>query len=438
MFDEELYEDYNQKSYKIPAIISVFAVFLAVGALFFSPFLFHKALTAAVKEEVRGVGADDGDVSEEVLDLNDQIQEQKDKIDELKRQSERYQKQINANRSQAVTLSNEIALLDNQAAKIEIDIAATEAEIEQTQLEIEKTEKEIEEKETEIDVKKESLANYIRTLNQIDDVEYLEILLLNNSFSEFFDQVQYLENMQSDVREVLTGVIALKEELDAQKKDLENRESDLEELVEELEHEQLALENSISAKGVLLDQTRESEKNFQSLLSQVKAEQQAISSELAALERQMRQKLESSDSNFVPGGEVILSWPIPKKGITATFHDPDYPFRYIFEHPAIDLRASQGTPIKAPAAGYVGRAKDNGFGYNYLMLIHNGGISTVYGHVSKFAVSEDQYVTRGQVVAYTGGTPGTPGAGRLTTGPHLHFEVRLDGIPVNPLDYLID
>jgi murein DD-endopeptidase MepM/ murein hydrolase activator NlpD len=69
------------------------------------------------------------------------------------------------------------------------------------------------------------------------------------------------------------------------------------------------------------------------------------------------------------------------------------------------------------------------------MLIHGDNISTVYGHISKPLVSEDDYVVQGQAIALSGGMPGTVGSG-LTTGPHLHFEVRQDGVPVDPLEYL--
>jgi len=437
MFDEELYEDYNSKSYRILGIISIAAVLLSAAFFVLSPLFIQKALSAAIKESPAAETGGNA-VSDEVLNLNDQIQEQKDRIEELKNQSDKYQEQINHNRSQAVSLVNEIALLDNQVAKTKIDIERTETEIDQTKLEIKKTNAEIKDKEEEIEKKKDYLSYYLRTINKSDNIEYLEILLLNNSFSEFFDQIQYLENMQSDIRNVLVEVIALKDELEENKRTLGRQEADLKKFALALENQQAGLEQKITAKGVILDETRESERTFQKLLAQTKAEQAAINSDLTILERKIRERLEASDSNFVPGGNVILSWPIPFNGITAYFHDPDYPFRYIFEHPAVDLRASQGTAIKAPAAGYVGRAKNSGYGYSYIMLIHNGGLATVYGHVSRILVSEDAYVTRGQIIGYTGGAPGTPGAGNLTTGPHLHFEVRLNGIPVNPLDYLID
>ena len=134
---------------------------------------------------------------------------------------------------------------------------------------------------------------------------------------------------------------------------------------------------------------------------------------------------------FLPG-----IWPVPENIITSTFHDPDYPFRYLFEHPAIDIKAAQGTTLRAAASGYVARVQINGTNYGYIMIVHGDGLSTVYGHVSASFVSADDYVIQGQPIGKSGGMPGTTGAGPLTTGPHLHFEVRKNGIPVNPLNYL--
>lgn len=153
------------------------------------------------------------------------------------------------------------------------------------------------------------------------------------------------------------------------------------------------------------------------------------------MESKLRKQLTSEGRINETG--VSFSWPVnPARGISTYFHDPDYPFRYVYEHPAIDIRTAQGTPIAAPADGYVAIAKDAGFGYSYVMLIHDNNFSTVYGHVSKILVQANTYVQKGQIIAKSGGIPGTRGAGRLTTGAHLHFEIRINGNPVNPLDYL--
>ncbi|MDD5043321.1 MAG: peptidoglycan DD-metalloendopeptidase family protein [Patescibacteria group bacterium] len=403
-------------------------IFFIVSIFFLSPGFIKNILAETAKDDIR----------DEVLNINDQIQSKKDEIDKLKDQSKQYEKLISQKRSEAINLANQINLVENQIAKTKIDIETTEAEMDQVKLEIAGTNLEIGDKEKDIANRKKTLTDYLQLIRKNDDIGYLRVFLLNDSFSDFFDQLKYLENMQTNLRDVLGKVVTLKKELDEKKIRLESQQKDLEKLKLALSEEQSRLQGEILSKELVLENTKKSEAKFQELLSQLRREQQAVSSDIASLEKTIRQKLEASDINFKEGEQAILSWPIPFNGITATFHDPDYPFRYIFEHPAVDLRASQGTAIRAPAPGYIARVRENGFGYNYLMIIHSGGISTVYGHVSAFAVTEDEYVTRGQIVAYTGGAPGTLGAGRLTTGPHLHFEVRLDGIPVNPMDYLIN
>jgi len=133
----------------------------------------------------------------------------------------------------------------------------------------------------------------------------------------------------------------------------------------------------------------------------------------------------------------LLAWPVaPTLGISAGFLDEGYEERFGLKHFAIDIPVEQGTTIRAAAAGTVSHVSMNGFGYSFLTIKHTNGLETLYGHISQALVGEGDIVSIGQAIAESGGTPGTEGAGLLTTGPHLHFSVRVDGALVDPLPFL--
>lgn len=415
-----------QKIWKIAVVITAISLI--------APFNFSVIHTAKAEE------APANELVEEISDLDREIDAKRKEIEALQKQSDSYKKQIEAAQKKTASLSTELAILSNRIAKIKIDIETTEKKIETITLEIKNLETQILDKENNIAKSKDRIAEFLRLIHRNDEKGYLEVIATNQSFSEVFDQMKYIENLQADLQNTLNQIQELKAALEEQKKQREDKRTEAENSKNELVKMQSSLEEQIQGKEVLLDRTFASEKQFQNWLLQSKYEEEQINSEITSLERTIRRRLEESDKAFSEGqsGSVALSWPVdPGRGITATFHDPDYPFRYIFEHPGIDIRAYQGSLIKAAAPGYVGKIKNGGQkGYSYIMLLHANGLSTVYGHVSKINVQEDTYVIRGQVIGLSGGMPGTPGAGPLTTGPHLHFETRLDGIPVNPLDYL--
>ncbi len=136
-------------------------------------------------------------------------------------------------------------------------------------------------------------------------------------------------------------------------------------------------------------------------------------------------------------GDRILQWPVEApEGLSATFEDSGYQARFGFPHHAIDIPVPQGTAIAAPDDGTVLKVSMNGLGYSFIVLEHNRGLQTVFGHITDATVNEGDNVTRGQLIGHTGGQPGTMGAGPLTTGPHLHFAVRKDGALVDPMQFL--
>ncbi len=132
------------------------------------------------------------------------------------------------------------------------------------------------------------------------------------------------------------------------------------------------------------------------------------------------------------GTPATLEWPVePTYGLSAHFGDKEYEQRFGLPHAAVDIPVEQGTVIHAAAAGVVENAADNGYGYSYIIIRHEG-VATLYGHVSGFLVREGQTVAAGQAIALSGGRPGSKGAGALTTGPHLHFETIIGGEHVDP------
>lgn len=367
-------------------------------------------------------------------ELNLEIKRKKREIEELKRQQEIYEENIDIKRSEIASLKNQLDLLENQLTRVRVKIEITETEIKKNNFEQENIKLQINQKENKIKEQKDQLVEFIRLIHREDQRSYLEILLLNDSLAEFFDQIKYSESLQESLQKTLDKIQLIKDALLVQKKNLENKKEELDEFKKELTEQKAQLEYQGDIKTNFLAQTEGAEQKFQKLLAELRREQVEANAEIISLEQEIRKKLAQREKAM--GGNETLGWPVTKNKITAYFHDPDYPFRYLFEHPGIDIRAEQGTPVKAASSGYVARAKDAGMGYSYIMIIHDQGLATVYGHIFKILIQEDTYVTKDQTIGLSGGLPGTSGAGSLSTGPHLHFEVRLNGIPVDPLGYL--
>ncbi|OGY53084.1 MAG: hypothetical protein A3A02_04940 [Candidatus Buchananbacteria bacterium RIFCSPLOWO2_01_FULL_39_33] len=365
-------------------------------------------------------------------DLNKQIDEQRKKLDELVDKIDEYKSNTDKLKNQASNLKNQIYILDNQIAKAELDVKAKNEEIKVTELEIQKVELQITDNEKLIAEQKKYLSAFIRLLDYYDDKDYLLILLNNNSFSEFFDQVNNIEGIEEDLQKALNRFQEMVEKFNQQKKELSDKRDQLSSLMDKLENQKDILAEQIETKQQLISETNNSEKKYQNLIGDLKQEELAANNAIAALERKLRQELEKKgdQEKFNTLGDVSMIWPMDGRRITVYFRDPDYPYRNLFEHSGLDIGLPSGTPIKAAEAGYVAKIGINTKWYGtYIMIIHNNNLATLYAHLRSANVSVDQYVSQGQVIAASDNTG-------FSSGPHLHFEVRLNGIPVNPLTYL--
>lgn len=398
------------------------------------------------------------DLSRDISDLKASISSNNKKIQDLQAEKEKYANLIKLKQDESLSLTNELDILTNQILKVNITIEELALSIETVGEEISYLELSITEKEEKIVKEKKYLENLLREINFQDNIGDIDLLLMYDNFSDYFESVNTYNSLQQDLQSTVEDIQDEKSLLEMQKLELEDKKVQLEEDKLALRDEKERLQENLIVKEFYLNEVQNSEEKFKALLSTTKVNESKLDEGLRFLENDLRSTLEakaeedrkakevaanagesvSKDSNLdFLNQDAVLRWPIPpNRGISAIFHDPSYPFRHLFEHSGIDIRAYQGTELKAAESGYVGKAKDNGMGYSYLLLIHADGISTLFGHVSKFYVKEGQYVTKGQVVALSGGMPGTPGAGRFSTGPHLHFEVRLNGIPVDPMLYL--
>ncbi|RLC37351.1 hypothetical protein DRH27_03905 [Candidatus Falkowbacteria bacterium] len=410
---------------KFRLTLAIIFVILGISVFFYVPKI------------VIGQGSDTEIVNKEIQGINSDIKNRQEDIQKIEDKKKQLSEEIKKRQKEKSSLNNQLAILDNRQAKSELDIEITETEIETVKLGMQKTDIEIEDKNKEIDKEKTHIAGVLNLIYKRDNVSSLEIILLNKSLSDFLSNVKYLEDINEEIKDSVDDINKLKRQLENEKKALESQNEDLNNLKNELVEKSKKLEEEKGTKIHILTQVGKSEREYQRLLAEAKKEQEDAAAEIASMEKLVRAKIAKLEGHELGFNDDGLTWPVTKNVITAYFHDPDYPFRYIFEHPAIDIRAGQGTVLKAAASGYVARAKAGPNGsYGYIMIIHGDGLSTVYGHVSKISVSEDDYVIQGQKIGLSGGMPGTPGAGRLTTGPHLHFEVRLNGIPVDPLSYL--
>lgn len=321
---------------------------------------------------------------------------------------------------------------------------------------------------------KQNLQNYARVLYIIESQFYdfnekainpLKLLVASSAISDTTRSLNYLAVSQNVEQKILRQIDTTHELVLLEETEINQARKQLNSLKEELEGEKRDLDAQQEAKQALLDQTQGEEGEYQKLLEEAIAQQAEAASDVRSLSTnslylqsrlaQLEKYREDSGDNVATYDTGVaytdmdyinellgethqsLMWPVdPSRGISAYFHDESYKKYFGVPHEAIDIRAYQESPIYAPADGIVYKVRDNGYGYSYLIIAHSDNLLTVYGHVYEFLVEEGDMVLQGQPIAKSGGMPGTLGAGTMTTGPHLHFEVYDNGVHVNPLDYL--
>lgn len=366
-------------------------------------------------------------------DLERSISDKQKEIDAMKKKAKDIEARIQAAERAQNTYANTLSLLQNKTKRTELEIQETETALLQAQLESERIAQETQKTQESIAKQKRTIGSILQKLHETEETEPMLFLFQKKTLGEFFEQWQYLRSLQDALKQSLDRLEAEKQNLGAQEKRAQAKKSDIQALRASLESAKDVLDRDQNATASLLSASGASEARYRELLQGIKEEQQYTASELFRLQDKLRARLAQRG---VASG--TFAWPVNNPRITTLFHDPTYPFRRLFEHSGLDMAIPAGTPVRATEAGYVVTARSGSTGYgNYVMIVHADGMASLYAHLSKILVSPDQFVEQGSMIGRSGGVPGMPGAG-LSTGAHLHFEIRENGIPVDPYRYLSD
>jgi murein DD-endopeptidase MepM/ murein hydrolase activator NlpD len=377
----------------------------------------------------------DDSLKTQIDTIQAQVKEKQKTVQALDKTIQRYQDQAKQQATMALTLKNQLDQLENAIATQQAKIQRSQELLALLALQITETAQHVTHDEAVLRVRQALLEEALTAVDRADQTSGFLSFFEQSSFSSYIAEQEDVQTLQRAVLQAMNETKAAKQAHEQAQKELEDKHAaaDVERLSFQAEKDRL--EEQKQAKESLIVQTQNKESEFQRVVGELRVQQQSEAEAQRALEERLKEKLDSSDETLARG-DILLQWPIhPQKGISAQFHDQSYPFRALFEHPGIDLPTPVGTPVHAAAGGYVAWNRTGKQYGNYVMIVHPGGIATVYAHLSQFGAQPDTYVERGQVIGYSGGRPGDQGAG-LSTGAHLHFEVRQNGIPVNPENFL--
>jgi len=319
--------------------------------------------------------------------------------------------------AQLQSLTTQVAALRNREAAVAADLAQKQAELDQAQARLDHLKQRLHEAV-------QILEQRLVAIYESSEPDLITVLLQAHGFDDLLARAQYLETLQHQDNDIVSRVRGLRNEMQVTVNTVR------------------AARNEIAARKHELDVTRAKLKSRQAelatarrkqhaTLEKVRKQQDDLEGDLNDISQKIAEQL-GAGTGALPAGPIRagghgLIWPV-NGPITSGYGPRNIGNGYEF-HPGVDIGVPTGTPIRAAAAGTVSIAGPEGGYGNYTCIDHGGGLSTCYGHQERFLVSVGQHVAQGQIIGLSDCTG-------YCFGPHLHFEVRINGQTTNPLGYL--
>jgi murein DD-endopeptidase MepM/ murein hydrolase activator NlpD len=358
------------------------------------------------------------------------------KIEEKKREIERKRDRerlltttIEGYTDRIDDLQGDITSLQERQIRIEADLTQKRDELARIQEDLRKERIRLVRLRARLAESRAALSERLVALYKADQPDVVTVILESDGFADMLERAEFMQRVsEQDLRIVDRVRTAKRESVTAERKldTLEQKQKEVTAIVARRHQEVVEVKDSLVDRREQFADARATK--HQALVS-TREDRRALEDHLAALEReQAKIAARLAGGSNTPAGPIRQGsgrfiWPV-----NGTFTSP-FGMRWGRLHAGIDIAVPVGAGLRAADSGTVAIAGWTGGYGNYTCINHGGGISTCYGHQSSIAVSVGQSVSQGQVIGYSGNTGNS-------TGPHLHFEVRINGQPVDPMGYL--
>ncbi len=348
---------------------------------------------------------------------------------DLEAQRNEIQNQMNEANEQLEGVQSDISENLQQVQKLDEKIANSQKELDEVNrkiTELETSSKEIEEKlkvaEENYNKQKKLLDTYLVMVQESSDTQYLDVLLSSKSITDFLSNYFFITELASYEMDLLNDMQSKKEDIEKSKLILENNKEQLAAIKASQTKTTTILANTKSVRENFISKLSDQEKDIQTKIDEYNQRFNEINNEILQL-------AQNGIATQYIGGE--LAWPVPGYTvITSKYGMRTHPITGVYKlHTGVDIRAPMGATFISANDGIVTKASYNSAYGNMVIVDHGGGVSTLYAHGSEILVQVGQTVKRGDAVLKVGSTG-------YSTGPHAHFEVRLNGVVTDPMPYI--